>query len=161
MVLYQTFNLRDQGSSPCGPTTMHTKDLGTYGEAIILAEVLKYGCAAFPEFGDNSKIDLIISDATDNLHRIQIKSMNRSKRAPNSSILYLYKTGPNYYVKYTQKMIDWFALIDLQSMQLGWISSEEAFKNTSAITFYHGANKDRKVGRNFEDYRKFPFIGKI
>lgn len=146
------------GSKTNVANCVNKKDLGTYGEAVVIAEVLKNGCAAFPEFGDNCKIDLIILDRVNKLHSVQIKTVNRSKQSPNSSILYLYKSGPNYSFDYTKDMFDWFAVLDVKTGKLAWISSKECLKaNKSAITLYHG--KRRKTGHHFDDYVKFPFTG--
>lgn len=139
---------------------MHKKDQGSIGEALVVAQALEYQCAVFTDFGDNSKIDLIIEDTSNTLHRVQVKCVGREKKTPNVSLLYLYKSGPNYNFAYEANMFDWFALVDYVTKKIAWISFEEASTlGNSQLSFRHDDSSHRGGGkiRRFDDYTKFPF----
>lgn len=95
--------------------------MGSYGEALVSSIALKHNNSVFVDFGDNSKIDLIIEDSTTKLHKIQVKTDGRETKSPDVSILYLYKNGPNYRFKYEQSMVDWFALVDYITGKVAWV----------------------------------------
>lgn len=139
---------------------MHKKDQGTVGEALIIAQAINNGCAVFPQFGDNSKIDLIVQDTTKKLHRVQVKTTGREKKTPDVSQLHLYKNGPNYSYKYTDSDIDWFAIVDHMTQKIAWINAEWIFERCSwTISLRH---KETKNGQKkgcwlFNDFTTFPF----
>jgi hypothetical protein len=139
---------------------MHKKNQGSIGEALVLAQVLENECACFVDFGDNSKIDLIIEDSDGKLHKVQVKCPGREVKSPKASILYTYKSGPNNYrVSYTKQMVDWFAIVDYDTKKIAWIHIHDCGDNGS-LSFRHGEiNRNRYKGkiRWFDDYTKFPF----
>lgn len=55
---------------------MNSKDKGNIGEALALAEFIKYGIQVSIPFGDNSRYDLI-ADFNNKLNRIQVKYCNQ------------------------------------------------------------------------------------
>lgn len=134
--------------------------MGSYGEALVVSEIIRNGCAAFTDFGDNSRVDVIVEDSEGNLHKIQIKTVGREEHSPDVSRLYLYKSGPGgYKFTYTEKMVDWFALLDLESGKIAWVPSKEALECTSQMSLRHTkpANNQTKNIRMFNDYVSFPF----
>jgi hypothetical protein len=139
---------------------MHKKDMGKMGEALVTAQVLLNGCAVFTEYGDNAKIDLIVLDQQQRLHKVQVKTVGREANVSETSKLYLYKSGPNgYRYTYTAADVDWFALVDLTTMQIAWVSIGEALLNGTCFALRHTATKSgqTKNVRMFSDYMKFPF----
>lgn len=137
---------------------LHRKDQGSVGEALVIAQVLSYHLAVFPEFGDNSRIDLIVEDSARSLHKVQVKTLTRTKE--DVTRLLLYKSGPNYQFLYTADMIDWFAIVDYQSKRIAWIDAIEAFNfSDKSISFRHSPAKNNQVSgtRLFSDYERFPF----
>ena len=141
-------------------TIIHKKDRGTIGELTVAIEALANGCSVFTEFGDNSKIDLIIEDPKGKIHKVQVKTVGREPRSPDVSILYLYKSGPNYQFTYTVDMVDWFAVFDEQTKKIAWINAGLILtENSSAVNLRHipPKNGQTKKIRMFEDYMTFPF----
>lgn len=139
---------------------IHKKDLGKMGEAMVVQEALSRGLSTFVEFGDNSKIDLIIEDTAGKLHRVQVKVSSRSEKTPDVSVLYLYKSGPNYRVAYKSTDIDWFALVDEKTKKIAWIPSTICDELVGMLTLRHEAttNKVYKTARLFDDYTQFPLM---
>lgn len=137
---------------------IHKKDMGKMGEAMVVQQALERGLSVFVEFGDNSKIDLIVEDNSKKLHRVQVKVVTRAEKTPDVSVLYLYKSGPNYRVKYSTEDVDWFALIDEETKKIAWIPSSICEGSSSTVNFRHTPTKtgQTKGVRMFDDYAIFP-----
>lgn len=137
---------------------MHAKDKGKMGEAVVIQQALEHGCAVFPEFGDNSKIDLVLEDSTGKLHRVQVKTYARTA---GSTKLYFYKSGPNYSFTYDDTMIDWFAVVDEETKAVAWINSSLTKTRKRSISLRHDAPKKiQQYSKElcwFKDFTKFPF----
>lgn len=138
---------------------MHTKDMGKMGEALVIAQLLALGTSVFTEFGDNSKVDLIVLDKDHQTHRVQVKTVGRESRTPDCSKLYLTKSGPNYQFSYTSDMFDWFAMVDFATKKIAWVRSDIMKEAVRQLTFRHSeAVSGQEVGvRYFDDYTKCPF----
>ena len=63
---------------------MNSKDKGNIGEALALAEFIKYGIAVSIPYGDNARYDLV-ADFNGKLNKIQVKYCNQ-KISENNSI---------------------------------------------------------------------------
>lgn len=138
--------------------SVHKKDLGKMGEALIAQQALKRGFSVFVEFGDNSKIDLIIEDSAKKLHRVQVKVISRRESTtPNVTIVYLYKSGPGYRYEYTEDDVDWFAVVDEATDKVAWVPSSICSECTT-VNLRHtvSANGQKKNIRMFDDYMEFP-----
>jgi hypothetical protein len=138
----------------------HKKDMGSYGEALVVSEIIRNGCAAFTDFGDNSCVDVIVEDSEGMLHKVQVKTVGREEKTPDVTQLYLYKSGPGgYKFTYTPKMVDWFAVLDMETQKIAWVCSDEAFKCKSQVSLRHtkpGNNQSKNI-RMFDDFCVFPF----
>tara|TARA_Y100000310_G_scaffold318914_1_gene373540 strand:- start:291 stop:698 length:408 start_codon:yes stop_codon:yes gene_type:complete len=135
---------------------MHSKQLGNIGEVSVAKQLMKMGYAVFTELGDLSKIDLIAVKDSQTL-RIQVKYC---KEQNGTAVLYLYKSGPNYRVKYTKDQIDLFALYVPERDIVLFISSEilDEVNNTFTIRI---EQPKKKVGNQYgynwwEDYLELP-----
>ena len=64
---------------------MNSKDKGNIGEALALAEFIKYGIAVAITYGDNARYDLV-ADFNGKLNKIQVKYCNQ-KISENNSIV--------------------------------------------------------------------------
>lgn len=64
---------------------MNSKDKGNIGEALALAEFIKYGIAVSIPYGDNARYDLV-ADFNGKLNKIQVKYCNQ-KISENNSII--------------------------------------------------------------------------
>lgn len=138
----------------------HKKDMGSYGEALVVSQIIQNGCAAFTDFGDNSRIDVIVEDKQGRLHRVQVKAVGREDKSPEVSVLYLYKSGPGgYRFTYTEAMVDWFAVVDVVTSKIAWIPIQEALQSKSAVSLRHSIPKNNQTKniRMFSDYESFPF----
>lgn len=139
---------------------MHRKDQGSLGEALVISQVLENNLAAFSDFGDNSKIDLIVEDSKGVLHKVQVKTPGRETLTPNVSKLSFKKFGPNYSYKYKTADIDWFAVVDFETKKIAWIRVNKALlKNASNLNLRHVPTKNKQVNgiKFFSDFEKFPF----
>jgi hypothetical protein len=139
---------------------MHSKAKGNLGEAIVVAKIIENECAAFTEFGDLSKIDLIIEDKKGKLHKVQVKCYSRDKKKPDVTTLWLTKAGPNYYFKYKKEEVEWFAIVDDQTKKIAWINADWALTtHNKSITLRHVKAKipNGKESRMFDDFIEFPF----
>jgi hypothetical protein len=139
---------------------MHKKNIGTFGEALVVAQILEHELAAFTDFGDNSKIDVIVLDSNHIPHRVQVKCVGREPTTPNVSKLYLYKSGPNYQFLYQQNMLDWFAVVDVTTKKIAWIPSSILTTHSSQLTLRHDAPISKGGSSSvkfFDDYVEFPF----
>lgn len=139
---------------------MHKKDQGSFGEALVIAQVLEHNLAAFVDFSDNSKIDLIVEDSKGNLHKVQVKTPGRETHTPNLSRLSFEKFGRNYSYRYTDSDIDWFAVVDFESKKIAWLDASKVLtENSSGIALRHTPTKNnQKEGINFfSEFETFPF----
>ena len=103
---------------------MHSKTKGDIGQALVVTQILENDCSAFIDFGDNSKIDLIVEDKEGKLHKIQVKYYKRDNSSENITSLYIKKSGPNYRFRYEEKDVDWFAVVDSKTKKIAWVSAK-------------------------------------
>lgn len=138
---------------------MHKKDMGKMGEALVIAQLLSNGYSVFTEFGDNSKVDLIVLNSSHQTHRVQVKTVGRESRTPECSKLYLTKSGPSYQFSYSEDMFDWFAMVDHQTSKIAWVPSSVMRDAVRQLTFRHTkATSGQEAGvRYFDDYIRCPF----
>lgn len=137
---------------------MHTKQQGNMGEAIVLVQCLSHDCEVFTEFGDNSKVDLIIYK-NGSLYKVQVKLVGREKKSPNTTRILSYKSGPNYQFRYDELDVDWFAVIDKRTHKIAWIKSDIILSKKRGLYLRH-ENTNSSNGREvllFDDFTKFPF----
>lgn len=64
---------------------MNSKDKGNIGEALALAEFIKYGVSVSIPYGDNARYDLV-ADFNGKLNKIQVKYCNQ-KISENNSVI--------------------------------------------------------------------------
>lgn len=138
---------------------MHKKNMGKFGEAVVISQIYQNDCNVFFEFGDNSKIDLIVEDKKGNLFKIQVKTVNREKQSPDVSKFYTYKSGPNYQFRYDESHVDWFAIVDFQTSKIAWLSSKILQDVGYQFSLRHERvlNNQKSNIHYFDDYIKFPF----
>lgn len=133
---------------------MHKKDLGTLGETLVTAALIENGYNVYRAVGDNTKADLIAETQQGTLIKIQVKAKHREKGTLNSTILYLTKAGPNNYkFKYTRDQVNYFALVDIKTKKIAWVSSEILDTNKYQICLSHL----EKSQNNFDLYTDIPF----
>lgn len=96
---------------------MHSKLKGNIAEAAVIFELTKLGCNIFKEIGDLSKIDLV-ADFNGKLISFQCKGVTPHK---DFIQLHLKKSGPNYQFTYKLGQFDFFAVCNLQNLQVALI----------------------------------------
>lgn len=134
---------------------MHKKDQGKLGEALVIAQCLENDIEVFIDFGDNSKVDLILN-TEEGLVKVQVKCAGREADAPNSARLYLYKSGPNYNFRYRPDQIDYFALVDMATKRIAWIRVTEELCQKHSM-YLRMDDKRHKQMTRFDEYEVFPF----
>lgn len=99
---------------------MHSKIKGNIGQFAVSLKLAELGFSIFTEEGDISKVDLI-AEKKGKFIRIQCKA----KVVNDDHILYVdfRKCGPNYCVKYTKEMFDFFGVYDLTNTGVYFIPS--------------------------------------
>lgn len=139
---------------------MHRKDQGKLGESAVITQCLQNDVEVFTDFGDNSRIDLILNTKSHGLVKVQVKCIT-----PVNGVISMKttKSGPNYAFSYVVTDVDYFAVVNPFTLDIAWISSEEALKHTSCVSFRISPTQNNiAVGvRWFKDYIKFPFNGPI
>lgn len=99
---------------------MHSKRKGNIGQLATAFCLSKFGFSVFSEQGDISKID-IIAEKHGNLVRFQCKAVKPKDGKLNVP---LRKCGPNYRIKYSEDMFDFFSVFDLDSKELYLLPSK-------------------------------------
>jgi hypothetical protein len=129
---------------------MHSKNKGAIGEAKITTFFLEKGYNVFKEFGDLSRIDLII-EKQGKLKTIQVKTIT-SKR--NVVELYSKKDGPNYSYSYEPEDVDIFAVYILDKDLIFFVASKElcSFKACMNFRLEKPKNNQTKKIRYVKDY---------
>jgi len=135
---------------------MHKKDQGKLGEALVIAQCLDAGFPVFTEFGDNSKIDLIIQ-TPEKLVSVQVKCVGREPGSVNSAKLYLYKSGPNYQFRYSPKDVDYFAVVDMKTKRIAWIPLTESLCESRTLLLHLGEGRATTKTTYFSEYEKIPW----
>lgn len=125
--------------------------MGKLGEALVIAQSFENNAEVFIDFGDNSKVDLIIR-SMDRIFTVQVKCAGRERK--DSCILYLYKSDPGYSFRYSAADCDYFALVDLQSKRIAWIKNTEELcvKRCMALRMSSG------YSNSFDMYEQFPLV---
>jgi hypothetical protein len=138
---------------------MHRKDLGTYGEAFVITQCLERGLGVYQSYGDNNKSDFVVEDSKGVLHKVQVKTTNRESKSPECTLLYVTKSGPNYSYKYEEHQIDWFAILDMMTKKVAWVSKDILKEIDSCLTLRHTAPKNNQTKniKMFDDYTSIPF----
>ncbi|MCY7347084.1 MAG: hypothetical protein LH614_12785 [Pyrinomonadaceae bacterium] len=129
---------------------------GTLGEAAVCKDLLRLGYNVFLEFGNHSKVDLIVLDENFNTIKIQIKAVN----SENESVsVYSVKTclNPKYNSIYTTEQVDVFAVYVIDKDLVFYVSAKEILQNgkSSKFRFSSSKNGQKKFVRFVEEYLDF------
>lgn len=110
---------------------MNSKQKGMIGEAKITQEFLRAGFHVFREFGDNSRIDLIV-EAGSRLLKVQVKTYTSKD---GRVFLNRRKSGPNYNYKYDISDVDIFAVYVLDLDKCFFVKSDLLCAYSTGLTF--------------------------
>jgi len=93
---------------------MNTKDIGTLGEHLAIAELLKHGIDISRPLGDNSQYDLIL-DIRGSLLKAQVKSKTTGTQEKVEFSLHTTNRSGDR-VRYTE--VDCFVLVDIANYKV-------------------------------------------
>lgn len=135
---------------------MTTKQLGNIGEAKTLSKFVEMMIPVYVSFGDNEKSDLI-AEFNGKLNRIQCKS---SEKFEDGKIMFSLKSSTiknqvNYYHKYTNEEIDFFAVYNLESDILLLLPIKE-FNSRTQVSFRVPYVKTYNQNQSL-DYKDYTF----
>lgn len=129
---------------------------GTLGEIAVCKELIKLGYEVFVEFGNNSKIDLIILDENYKTYKLQIKSTESKNETVE---VYSVKNclNPKYNSKYSVNQIDIFAVYIIDKDFIFYVNSKELLKNDKSSKFRLSKSKNGQLTnvRFVNDYLSF------
>jgi hypothetical protein len=129
---------------------------GTLGEIAVCKDLLQQGYDLFFEFGNHSKVDLVVLDENYNVYKLQIKAVNSMDDAVN---VYSIKTclNPKYNSSYTIRQVDIFAIYIINHDLVFYVSAKEILENGKCSKFRltKSKNGQKKFVRYVEDYLDF------
>ncbi len=129
---------------------------GTLGEAAVCKELIRLGYSVFLEFGNYSKVDLIVLDEDFNCIKFKLKLLNQRIKALS---VYSLKNCLNskYNSIYTIEQVDIFAVYVIDKDLIFYISAKEILQNgkSSKFRFSSSKNGQKKFVRYVDDYLDF------
>lgn len=133
---------------------LHKKMQGTIAVAKAIAKFNELGCSVFTEFGDLSRIDLIV-ERGGRLRRVQVKSTDVDGEVVRLS---LKKSGPNgYSYTYRETDFDYFVVYVRTLDKLLIVPSSVLRDNSNALVFRlsKAKNNQSKGVHLLLDYENF------
>jgi hypothetical protein len=132
---------------------MHKKQIGTFGEMTIARDLLSQGFQVFTEFGDLSKVDLIVLSDNSPV-KIQVKAYAEKN---GTVTLFTTKSGPNYQFRYTEKMADVFAVYVYNRDMILYVSAKELLSNKRTVMIridetHSGQTKKIRPAKNYTSF---------
>jgi len=113
---------------------LHSKLKGTLGELRVAELLTAKGYAVFKEIGDFSSTDLII-ETSDKLVRIQCKSAHPKNGTIGLILTHsTRKNGESVRTRYSQDEFDYFALINLENLDVYMVPVEHTLNMQSYLT---------------------------
>jgi hypothetical protein len=129
---------------------------GTLGEIAVCKNLIQQGYDLFFEFGNHSKVDLVVLDGNYNVYKIQIKAVNSLDDAVS---VYSIKSclNPKYNSIYTIRQIDVFAVYIIDRDMIFYVSAREILENGKCSKFRLSLSKNgqKKNVRYVKDYLQF------
>ncbi len=114
---------------------------GTLGEAAVCKELLRLGYNVFLEFGNHSKVDLMVLDENFNAVKVQIKAV---QTIDDCVSIYSVKTclNPKYNSIYTVEQVDVFAVYVIDKDLVFYVSAKEILQNGKSSKFRFSSSKN-------------------
>jgi PD-(D/E)XK endonuclease len=129
---------------------------GTLGEIAVCKELVRLGYEVFVEFGNHSKIDLIVLDENYKACKLQIKTTESRKDVVE---VYSVKNclNPKYNSIYSTRQIDIFAIYICDKDLVFFVTAKEILKNgkVSKFRLSESKNGQKKYVRYVKDYLNF------
>ena len=110
---------------------LHNKMKGALGEIAVAKDLLAKGYQVFTEFGDNSRVDLIVMGNDYHPIKVQVKGL-QSKHG--SVVINATKSGPNYRFRYADHHVDVFAIYVLDKDIIAYIPARMLLAQQKSLT---------------------------
>lgn len=131
---------------------------GTLGEIAVCKNLFQLGFSVFIEFGNHSKVDLIVLDEAYKTYKLQIKAIKSKNEVVT---VYSLKTclNPKYNSVYTKEQVDIFAIYVVDQDLVFYVSAGEILKNCKCSKFRlasskNGQHKNVRYVSNYLDFGK-------
>lgn len=131
---------------------------GTLGEIAVCKELMQLGYSVFVEFGNSSKVDLIVLDENYKTYKIQVKAIESKN---DCIVVYSIKNCLNskYNSTYTTEQVDVFAIYIINKDLIFYISAKELLQNSKVSKFRlsttkNGQQKNIRYVENYLDFKK-------
>lgn len=86
---------------------LHAKKKGSLGEATVAADIIRRGYPVFREFGDLSRVDMLVEIGPGAFVKVQVKCF----RSRNGAVVVdRQKSGPGYRFRYRLEDVDLFTV---------------------------------------------------
>ena len=128
----------------------------TLGEIAVCKELIQLGYEVFVEFGNHSKIDLIVLDENYKTCKLQIKTTES-----RNDVVEVYSVknclNPKYNSTYSTRQIDIFAVYICNRDLVFYVTAKEILKNGKCSKFRlsESRNGQKKYVRYVKDYLDF------
>ena len=133
---------------------MHSKAKGNIGELVVLRDLAERGYSVFIEFGDLSKVDIIVI-VDDEPVKVQVKTFWQS--ASGSISIGSRNCGPGYTYHYKESDVDIFAIYVHDRNELMYLNSSVICGEKKSITLrFTQSKKNFKKVKYAKDFKKFP-----
>jgi hypothetical protein len=129
---------------------------GTLGEIAVCKELIQLGYEVFVEFGNHSKIDLIVLDENYNPCKVQIKTTES-----RNDVIEVYSVknclNPKYNSTYTTQQVDIFAIYICDKDLVFYVTAKEILTNSKVSKFRLSVSKNgqKNYVRYVKDYLDF------
>jgi hypothetical protein len=131
---------------------------GTLGEAAVCKDLLRLGYSVFVEFGNHSKVDVIVLDANFKTYKLQVKAIQAG-----DGVVQVFSTksclNPKYNSTYTIDQIDIFAVYVIDDDFVFYVAAKEILKNGKSSKFRltmskNGQQKNVRYAKDYLDFKK-------
>lgn len=131
---------------------------GTLGEIAVCKELLQLGYDVFVEFGNYSKVDLIVLDDNYKTYKIQVKTIKSS-----NDVVQVYSIknclNPKYNSTYTIDQVDVFAVYVIDTDSIFYVTAKELLTNSRSSKFRlslskNGQSKSVRYVKDYLDFKK-------
>lgn len=143
-----------------GVRDFHPKMKGNLGEAKVAAELIEKGYPVFMEFGDLSRVDMIVEVAAGRFVRVQVQCY----RSRNGAVVVdRRKTGPGYQFEYTLDDVDLFVVYVYDRDVLLYIPASVICSERRKTTFRIDPPRNGQPAARFaSDFGRFEdAVGKV
>ena len=131
---------------------------GTLGEIAVCKELLRLVYSVFVEFGNHSKVDLIVLDENYKTYKFQVKTI---KSCNEVARVYSIKNclNPKYNSTYTVQQVDIFAIYIIDTDLVFYVTAKELLTNGRSSKFRlspskNGQNKNVRYVKDYLDFKK-------